>query len=129
MTSENLVPILTNLAEVLQTQRTLGGVLANIAEVATASVPRCDAGSVALSINGRPATAAATARVSLELDLVQYDLHDGPCLTTFRTMNSLRLDLVGMEEEVPHFAVAAKKQGSPACCPHRRCGATRSSPR
>src|SRR4051794_32118795 len=111
MTSENLLSTLTQLADVLQTQHTLGGTLAHIAEVATDSVPRCDIASVALSIEGRPATAAATARVALELDMVQYDLHDGPCLKTFRTMNHVRLDLVQLGEELPHFAVAASKRG------------------
>lgn len=111
MASEDLLSTLAQLADVLQTQATLGGALANIAEVATASVPRCDAASVALSIDGRPATAAASARIALELDMVQYDLHDGPCLTAFRTMQNLRLDLVGLEEELPHFAVAARRLG------------------
>jgi GAF domain-containing protein len=111
MTSENLLATLSQLAEVLLTQRTLGGALANIAEVATTSVPSCDAASVALSINGRPTTASATARIALELDMVQYDLHDGPCLTTFRSMEALRLDLVGLEEKLPHFAVAARQRG------------------
>lgn len=111
MASEDLLSTLAELADVLQTQATLGGTLANIAEVATASVPRCDAASVALSIDGRPATAAASARIALELDMVQYDLHDGPCLTAFRTMQNLRLDLVGLEEELPHFAVAARRLG------------------
>jgi GAF domain-containing protein len=111
MTSEDLLSTLAQLAEVLQTQTTLGGALAHIAEVATASVPGCDAASVALSINGRPATAAATARVALELDMVQYDLHDGPCLTTFRTMESLRLTIVEPHEQFPHFAVAARGHG------------------
>jgi hypothetical protein len=111
VTSENLLSTLGELADVLATQRTLGGVLANIAEVATESVPRCDAASVALSINGRPATAAATGRIALELDLVQYDLHDGPCLTSFRTMKSLRLDIVEPYEAFPHFAVGARKYG------------------
>jgi GAF domain-containing protein len=109
--SQDLLSTLGELAEVLQTERTLGGALANIAEVATTSVPHCDAASVALSINGRPTTASATARIALELDMVQYDLHDGPCLRTFRSMEALRLDLVGLEEQVPHFAVAARQLG------------------
>lgn len=111
MTSDDLLSVLAQLAAVLQTQSTLGSVLANIAEVATRSVPRCDAASVALSIHGRPATAAASARIALELDLVQYDLHDGPSLTTFRTMDALRLDIVEPYEQFPHFAVAAHKLG------------------
>jgi len=111
MTREDLLTSMAQLADVLQAQRTLGGALANIAEAATTSVPNCDAASVALSINGRPTTASATARVALELDLMQYDLHDGPCLTTFRTMETMRLDLVGLEEQIPHFAVAARQLG------------------
>jgi hypothetical protein len=111
VTSENLLSTIEQLAEVLQTQATLGAALAHVAEVATTSVPRCDAASVALSINGRPATAAATARVALELDLVQYDLHDGPCLTSFRTMESLRLNIVELGDAFPHFAAAARKRG------------------
>jgi hypothetical protein len=111
LSSEDLLSTLSHLAQVLQTQRTLGAALANIAEVATESVPRCDAASIALSIDGRPTTAAATARVALELDVVQYDLHDGPCLRAFRTMDSLRLDMVEMDEALPHFARAARKRG------------------
>jgi GAF domain-containing protein len=109
--SDDLLSTLSELATVLQTQRTLGGALANIAEVAITSVPRCDAASVALSISGRPVTASATARVALELDMVQYDLHDGPCLTAFRSAEALRIDLVGLESRVPHFAVAARQHG------------------
>jgi GAF domain-containing protein len=106
-----LTQALGKLAEVLQSQNSLASALANIAEAATESAPRCDAASIALSINGRPATATTTARVALELDLVQYDLHDGPCLTTFRTMHSLRIDLVEPFADFPHFAVAARKLG------------------
>jgi hypothetical protein len=111
MSSEQLVSALQELAEVLQTQRTLGGALAGIAEAATTSVPGCDAASIAISIEGRPATAAVTARVALELDLVQYDAESGPCLTSFRTTRALRLDLAGLEDAFPHFAVSARGRG------------------
>src|SRR4051812_19764017 len=94
MTSENLVSTLEALAEVLQSQRALGAALANIAEAATVSVPRCDAASIAISIEGRPASAAVTAPIALELDLVQYDTGDGPCLTAFASMSTIRIDLV-----------------------------------
>jgi predicted transcriptional regulator len=111
VTSENLDNTLQQLAEVLQGQRTLGGALAGIAEAATVSVPGCDAATIAISIHGRPATAAMTARVALELDMVQYDTDDGPCLTAFRTMSTLRLDLTEPGEEFPHFAAAAQRRG------------------
>jgi GAF domain-containing protein len=108
---EELEAALQELAEVLQTQRTLGAALAGIAEAAVISVPGCDAASIALSVEGRPATVAASARIALELDMVQYDLHDGPCLTAFRSTKALRLDLVERGEEFPHFAVAARQRG------------------
>src|SRR3954462_11690270 len=94
MTMEDLVGVLQELAEVLQTQRTLGGALGGIAEAATVSVPGCDAASIAISVEGRPATAAITARIALELDLVQYETEEGPCLTSFRSMETVRIDLV-----------------------------------
>jgi GAF domain-containing protein len=111
VTSENLVSTLQALAEVLQSQRTLGAALANIAEAATVSVPGCDAASIAISVEGRPATAAVTARVALELDLVQYDTGDGPCLTAFQSTSTIRIDVVEQDDRFPHFAVAAQRLG------------------
>jgi GAF domain-containing protein len=108
---DDIVNTLHELAKVLQSQRTLGAALAGIAEAATASVPGCDAASIAISIAGRPATAAITARVALELDLVQYDLGDGPCLTSFQTVSTLRIDLIDQDDDFPHFALAAKQRG------------------
>ena len=111
MSLDDVTSALQQLAETLQTQRTLGGALAGIAEAATTSVPGCDAATIAISIQGRPATAAMTARVALELDMVQYDTQDGPCLTTFATMTTLRLDLTEANESFPHFAPAARRRG------------------
>ena len=102
---------LERLADVLQSQRTLGTALARIAETAVLTVPGCGAGSVALSIEGRPATAAASGRIALELHLVQYDVDDGPCLTSFRNLEMLRLDLVEKGDAFPHFARAAGERG------------------
>jgi GAF domain-containing protein len=109
--SDELVTTLEHLAEVLQTQRTLGATLAHIAEAATVSVPGCDAASIAIAVQGEPSTAAVTARVSLELDLVQYDSSDGPCLRAFTTMETLRIDLVEEGDVFPHLAVAAQERG------------------
>lgn len=112
--SEQLASTLLRLAEVLQTQRTLGATLAGIAEAATGSVPRCEAASVAISIEGRPSTAAITARVALELDMVQYDLGEGPCLTAFESARTVRIELVDGDVPFPHFARAARDRGMTA---------------
>jgi GAF domain-containing protein len=109
--SEHLVNALEELADVLQTQRSLGVALANIVEAATLSVPGCDLGTIALSIGGRPATAAMTGTVALELDLAQYDSDEGPCLTSFRNASALRLDMYEQGDAFPHVAVAARRVG------------------
>src|SRR5205814_6696307 len=36
---------------------------------------------------------------------------DGPCLTSFRTANALRLDLYEQHEAFPHVAIAAERVG------------------
>lgn len=108
---DDLVSTLQRLAEVLQAERTLGVALASIAEAATISVPGCDAATIAIVIGGRPATAAMTGSVALELDMVQYDHDDGPCLTSFRTASALRIDLHERGEAFPHVAVAAQRVG------------------
>lgn len=65
-----------------------------MAEASTVSVPGCDAASIAISIPaGRPA-AAVTARIALELAMVQNDTQDGPRLRAFRSMSTIRVDLV-----------------------------------
>ncbi len=102
---------LQRLSQVLQTERGLGVGLANIAEAATSSVPGCDAATIAISISGRPATAAMTGTIALELDMVQYDNDDGPCLSSFRDGNSLRLDLYEQGDRFPHVTVAARRLG------------------
>jgi GAF domain-containing protein len=99
------------LAEVIQTEDSLGGTLASIAETATTSVPGCDGATIAISLEGRPATAAMTSRVALELDIAQYDSHDGPCLRSFRTMSPLRLDVAEIGDAFPHFSRAAQQRG------------------
>src|SRR3954470_15764259 len=100
---DDVVEALKQLAEVIQDEESLGAALASIAEAATVSVPGCDAASIAISVEGRPASAVVTARVALEMDMVQYDLHDGPCLTAFRAVETVRLNVLEPGDDFPHF--------------------------
>jgi GAF domain-containing protein len=109
--NEDVFEAVQQLAEVIQAEESLGAALAGIAEVATSSVPGCDAATIALSLEGRPVTAAMTARVALELDVTQYDSHDGPCLRTFRDMSTVRVDVAEAGDAFPHFSRAAQLRG------------------
>jgi GAF domain-containing protein len=109
--TETVASALEQLAEVIQNEDSLGAALASIAETATSSVPGCDAASIAISLEGRPITAAVTARIALELDMTQYDTHDGPCLSSFRSMSLLRLNIAEGGDAFPHFSRAAQLRG------------------
>jgi len=109
--TDSVLNALQRLAEVIQNEDSLGSALASIAEAATTSIPACDAASIALSLEGRPMTAAITGRIALELDLAQYDAHDGPCLRALQTMSTLRLDIAEANEAFPHFTRAAQLRG------------------
>src|SRR3954468_23772403 len=99
------------LSEILLRERALGTNLARIAQTATETIPGCDGASIALSLQGRPATAAISTRVALEVDMVQYDTGEGPCLTAFGSSRSVRIDAVDISEDFPHFAVGAHAIG------------------
>jgi len=108
---EPLIASLMELAEVLLRERTLGTNLALIAQAATETIPGCDGASIALSLRGRPATAAISTRVALEVDMVQYDTGEGPCLSALDSSRSVRIDAVETSDEFPHFAVGAGRLG------------------
>jgi GAF domain-containing protein len=99
------------LTDLLQREQTLGTSLAQLAEVAVSSVPGCGAASIALSVEGVAATAAISARVALELDLVQYATGDGPCLRSLARAETIRVDIVEADDELPHFAAGARLRG------------------
>ena len=99
------------LTEVLQTHDTLGRNAGQHRRGGDGVGAWCDAATIAISIGGQPATAAMTGTVALELDMVQYDNDDGPCLTSFRTASTLRLDLYEQGEAFPHIAIAAQRVG------------------
>ena len=111
MAPTELVQSLLVLSDVLVSEQTLGMALARIVESATESIPGCDAASVALSIEGRPGTAAISARIALEVDLAQYDTDEGPCLEALRSARTVRLDIVESHEVFPHFASEAHRAG------------------
>jgi GAF domain-containing protein len=111
MTNDRLVESLLELADVLNVEQGLMRALAVIAHAATRSVPGADAASIAISIAGRPATATVSAPIALEIDLVQYDTGEGPCLESFKLGKTVRLDVFEPDQPFPHFAPMAQAAG------------------
>ena len=80
--------------------------LRGVAGAALLGVPGCDAASVSVIVEGRPQTLGATDRVILELDLVQYETGQGPCLSAIATGTTVRVDVVRTADRYDHFPTA-----------------------
>jgi len=87
--------------------RGLVGRLEAIAGVARRMIRDCDAAGLAVIAKGRVWSVATSDGVALEVDLVQYDTGEGPCLQAIRDRRVIRLDLLDAAEDYPHFAPGA----------------------
>jgi GAF domain-containing protein len=88
----------------------LDTMLANIATVATGTVPGCEAASITMLRHERPTTPVFTGEVARQLDETQYASGDGPCLAAMRHRGVERLT-VATDTRWPPFATAALDAG------------------
>jgi anti-anti-sigma factor len=103
---QQLRDIMTELAGIVLTARSLRADLEQIIEFGCAVIPGCSAASLALLVDGRPTTVTVNDRIALELDFVQYDGTEGPCLAALDGKR-IRVDVLEADERFPHFALGA----------------------
>jgi hypothetical protein len=77
-----------------------------IVRLATQLIDGCSGASISLLVEGKPTSVAVTDRVTLEVDLVQYDNSEGPCLLALGG-DVIRVAFVPTDERFPHFAIGA----------------------
>lgn len=102
--STRLTALLVQLGSALLTDRELGGDLDRITRLTTRLLPQSSGASVTMLVSGEPTTMATTDRVTFEVDLVQYDVDEGPCLTALGGQ-AVRIGFLEHDEQFPHFAV------------------------
>ncbi|QTJ64746.1 GAF and ANTAR domain-containing protein [Rhodococcus sp. ZPP] len=86
--------------------------LEEVSREALALVPGAHlAGVTVLLDNGDATTRAATDRVVVDVDRVQYDAGDGPCLEAARTQTITRADSEEATRRWPSFAHSARRLG------------------
>ena len=78
--------------------------LERILAVAEGTVPGCDAGSITLIVEGRPQTEAVIDRVVVAIDVAQYEMGEGPCLTAASESRPIHVALIPTDERFPRFA-------------------------
>jgi len=97
---------LAELALAVFTGHSLKQDLQRLIRVACRLLPGEVSGSIALLADGRPSTTAVSDHVALELDMVQYETGEGPCLTALGGA-TVRIGILADDEQFPHFAVGA----------------------
>ena len=68
---------LSRVTRLLKTQRTLPAKLEGVVAIVKRTLPNCDAAGVCLLIDGEPTSIAVSDRLTLEVDLIQYETGEG----------------------------------------------------
>ena len=98
---------LSRVARLLETQRTLPARLESVVAIAKRTIPGCDAAGVILMVEGEPTSTAVTDRLAVEIDLVQYETGEGPCLAAITESQVIRIDVIERESRFTRFAPGA----------------------
>lgn len=104
---DEAVARLNRVNRLLQTQRTLPAKLETIVAIVKRTVPGCDAAGIILLVDGAPTTSAVSDRLTVEVDLVQYETGEGPCLEAIIQGEVIRIDVMEREARFARLAPGA----------------------
>lgn len=102
---------LSRVTKLLKTQRTLPAQLEAVVAIVKRTVPSCDAAGIVLLVDGTPTSVAVTDRLTVEIDLVQYDTGEGPCLAAMNDGEVVRINILEQDTRFTRFAPGALDQG------------------
>jgi GAF domain-containing protein len=85
--------------------------LDKIALIAVETIPGVDASSITMVSDGVPKTPAYSDKLAFDLDQVQYDLGDGPCLGAVRHQGVEHMTTEPESERWPVLSAAARERG------------------
>jgi len=108
--TEDGLRALTSLSGVALTRSDLGETLREICRIATRAVPPAEGASITTFPSGRPA-ALASDDWAQNLDELQFEEHEGPCLDAYRTGNAFRIHDLKSEARWPSYVPRALDQG------------------
>lgn len=108
----NLADALTEAAETINRQHTLGETLDAIARATLTSVPGfTDVGISVMHRSGEIETMAGTGQVVWELDSIQYDLGEGPCVDSVREEHTVVVENARHDQRWPRYVPQAVQRG------------------
>jgi len=109
--SERFVERIHQVTRTLVADQTFAGKLIAVAALAQRLLPGCDGAGIALRIRDETHSVAVTNPLVLEVDLVQYDTGEGPCLAAIEGSHIVRVDILEADERFEHFAPGALDRG------------------
>lgn len=99
------------IARSLQTASTVDEMLQRIAGFAVETIAGCDHAGVSLIADGRISTAASTDPVVVEMDRIQSETGEGPCIDAIRNPSTFESRDLSQTREWPNFARCATAAG------------------
>ena len=98
---------LARVTRLLKTQRTLPAKLETVVAIVKRTMPNCDAAGISLLIDREPTSVAVSDRLAVEIDLVQYQTGEGPCLAAMSDSAVIRIDVLERDSRFVRFAPGA----------------------
>jgi GAF domain-containing protein len=109
--STELLTALQELSALLETDDVLATTLRSIADLSVSTLPGCDAAGVTLRGAKGDMTAAASDEYALEIDHIQYDSDEGPCVAALAENQFHHIVAVSEETRWPEFCRQAEQRG------------------
>ena len=110
--TEDSLRQLSALAGAVLGQDDLLSTLQEVTRIAVATLPGCDGASLTAFRDGHPAVVAADSDWSRQLDEVQYEEREGPCLDATRTGNVFRVRDLAEDTRWPFYSQRAVALGA-----------------
>jgi putative methionine-R-sulfoxide reductase with GAF domain len=108
---DELSDSLTALARVLISQESVESTTQRIAELAVKLVNGGDYAGISLVRRGQITTLGATDQVVEDLDAIQYDFGQGPCLSSIQEQETFQIDDMCSDSNWPEFSARACEVG------------------
>jgi len=106
--SDDLGEAMARAARVIHTPLSLDETLCTIADTALLSLPSFDAAGVStIDKNGKAQTRAATRQLVWELDRLQYELSEGPCVDSLRDADVVTAPELRHDQRWPRYVPCA----------------------
>ncbi|MGH3119308.1 MAG: ANTAR domain-containing protein [Gaiellales bacterium] len=109
--STELLDSLQRLSSLLESEDALEESLSTVVNLSVVALPGCDAAGVTLRAEGRDTTAAASDEYTLEIDKIQYDSGEGPCVTAITEAKVQQIKAISQETRWPEFCRRAAERG------------------